>query len=184
MKLTPLPLAGAFLVDVERISDERGFFARQFCQKEFEEAGLAGTFVQWSISYNAKKGTLRGMHFQTDGAEETKLVRCVRGAIWDCILDLRPESSTYGRWYGTELSSENRRMLYIPKGFAHGFLTLQPESELLYFMDEFFSPGSSGGVRWNDPQLRIEWPAQPVVVSERDQGLPEFASLTEERKPR
>jgi dTDP-4-dehydrorhamnose 3,5-epimerase len=174
MKLTETPLSGAYLVDLERKGDDRGFFARQFCQKEFQDAGLADQFVQVNTSFSVAKGTLRGMHYQLGKAAEAKLVRCIRGGIWDCILDLRPDSTTFGQWYGAELSADSRRMMYIPKGFAHGFLSLTSDSEVLYFMDAFYTPEMARGVRWNDPKFAIAWPDDPVVISDRDRSHPEF----------
>lgn len=174
MKLTPTPLSGAYLVDLERKGDERGFFARQFCQKEFRAAGLVDKFVQINTSFSAAKGTLRGMHYQLGEAAETKFVRCIRGAIWDCILDLRPGSETFGQWYGAELSADNRKMMYVPKGFGHGFLSLTPDSEVLYFVDAFYSPELERGIRWDDPKFAIQWPNEPVVISDRDRGHKDF----------
>ena len=174
MQLTSLPLAGAYLIDLEPKGDQRGFFARQFCQKEFQEHGLATNFVQVNTSFSAGKGTLRGLHYQLGDAAETKLVRCIRGAIWDCILDLRPDSETFGKWYGAELSADNRKMMYVPKGFAHGFLSLTPDSEILYFVDAFYSPQLERGVRWDDHRFSIDWPANPEVVSDRDRSHPDF----------
>jgi dTDP-4-dehydrorhamnose 3,5-epimerase len=174
-------LAGALLIELERIEDARGFFARAFCAREFEKRGLASRFVQSSISWNAKAGTLRGMHFQVPPHRETKLVRCTSGAIWDAIVDLRADSPTRLRWFGAELSAENRRMLYIPAGFAHGFVTLEPSSEVFYEMDEFYAPQAGRGLRWNDPALGIAWPRQPEVIAERDATYPDLdpAALAE-----
>ncbi len=174
MKFIPTPLNGAYLVDLEPRGDERGFFARQFCQKEFAEAGLVTSFVQANTSFSATEGTLRGMHYQLGPAAETKFVRCIRGTFWDCILDLRPDSESFGQWYGAEISADNRRMMYVPKGFGHGFLSLTPDTELLYFVDAFYSPEQERGIRWNDPRFAIAWPKQPQVVSERDRAHPDF----------
>ena len=167
-------LAGAFAIEVERIADQRGFFARTFCARDFEKQGLATRFVQSSISFNARAGTLRGMHFQLPPHRETKLVRCTAGAVWDAIVDLRVGSPTRLRWYGAELSAENRRMLYIPAGFAHGFVTLAPNSEVFYEMDEFYAPQAGRGLRWNDPALAIRWPRTPEVIAERDATYPDL----------
>jgi dTDP-4-dehydrorhamnose 3,5-epimerase len=167
-------LAGAFAIEVERIADQRGFFARTFCARDFEKQGLATRFVQSSISFNARAGTLRGMHFQVPPHRESKLVRCTAGAVWDAIVDLRVGSPTRLRWYGTELSAENRRMLYIPAGFAHGFVTLAPNSEVFYEMDEFYAPQAGRGLRWNDPALAIRWPRAPEVIAERDATYPDL----------
>lgn len=170
----PTPLPGAYIVETEPRTDERGFFARQFCSKEFQEFGLVGDFLQVNTSSNPTKGTLRGMHYQLGSAAETKLIRCIRGAIWDCIIDLRPNSETRGQWYGTRLSDENRLALYVPKGFAHGFLSLTPDSELLYFVDALYNPERERGVRWNDPYFAIEWPGSPSLISAKDRSHPDF----------
>jgi len=174
-------LAGALAIELERLEDERGFFARTFCAREFEKRGLATRFVQSSISFNRSAGTLRGMHFQVPPHRETKLVRCTAGAIWDAIVDLRADSPTRLRWFGLELSAENRAQLYIPPGFAHGFVTLQPNSEVFYEMDEFYAPQAGRGLRWNDPALGIRWPRQPDVIAERDATYPDLdlAALAE-----
>jgi dTDP-4-dehydrorhamnose 3,5-epimerase len=161
-------LAGALLIEPERMADARGFFARTFCAREFAERGLAAHFVQSSVSFNLRAGTLRGLHFQMPPHREVKLVRCTAGAIWDAIVDLRGGSPTRLRWFGAELSAENRRMLYIPEGFAHGFITLQPNSEVFYEMSEFYAPQAGRGLRWNDPALAIAWPKAPQVIAERD----------------
>ena len=167
-------LKGAFIIEPERIEDERGFFARTFCRKEFEVNGLNPNLVQCSLSFNKKKGTLRGMHYQTAPHEETKLVRCTRGAIYDVMLDLRPNSPTFKQWVSVELTGENRRMLYIPEGVAHGFQTLQEETEVLYQMSEFFHPECARGVRWDDRKFGIEWPSGERIISERDRAYPDF----------
>ena len=167
-------LKGAFIIEPERIEDERGFFARTFCQKEFEVNGLNPNLVQCSVSFNKKKGTLRGMHYQTAPHEETKLVRCTRGTIYDVILDLRPTSPTFKQWVSVELTGENRRMVYIPEGLAHGFQTLQDETEVLYQMSEFYNPEAARGVRWNDPSFEVQWPSKPLVVSRKDASYLDF----------
>jgi dTDP-4-dehydrorhamnose 3,5-epimerase len=168
------PLAGAFVVELEKRGDERGFFARLFCEREFAAQGLSTRFVQINDSLSARKGTLRGMHYQLPPSAETKLVRCIRGALWDCILDLRPDSQSFGRWHGEELSAENRRMMYVPKGFAHGFVTLVDDVEAFYLVDEPYAPERERGVRWNDPAFGIRWPLAPTVLSERDAGQRDF----------
>ena len=167
-------LAGAYLIDLEKRGDERGFFARVFCEKEFSSHGLVTHFVQVNNSLSADRGTLRGMHYQLHPHAETKLVRCIRGALWDVILDLRPGSPSFGKSVGVELSAENRRMIYVPKGFAHGFVTLQTDTEAFYFADEFYAPDCERGVRWNDPRFGIEWPIEPAVISDKDRDQRSF----------
>lgn len=174
MIFNPTPLADAFLIDLEKLGDERGFFARAFCDKEFSAQGLNSSFVQVNNSLSADKGTLRGMHYQLAPKAETKLVRCIRGALWDVILDLRPDSPSFGQHFGAELSAENRRMMYVPKGFAHGFITLQDDTEAFYFVDEPYAPDMERGIRWNDPRFAIDWPAEPAVLSDRDREQRDF----------
>lgn len=174
MIFTSTKLSGVFEVCIEPIRDERGFFARSWCRHEFERQDLLDLTAQSNISFNQKKGTLRGMHFQALPHPEAKLVRCTRGAIFDVALDLRPESSTFKDWIGVELSAEKRNALYIPPGCAHGFLTLEDDTEVFYQMSEFFVPELSRGVRWDDPAFKIDWPSQPVVLSERDRTYPDF----------
>lgn len=174
MKFTPTPLAGAVVIDLEKRGDDRGFFARAFCENEFSAQGLVPRFVQVNNSLSAQKGTLRGMHYQLAPKAETKLVRCIRGALWDAIVDLREDSPTFGKYFGIELSAENRRMLYVPKGFAHGFITLHDDTEAFYFVDEFYAPQNERGVRWNDPRFGIEWPMQPTVLSDKDRDQRDF----------
>ncbi|MEI8016844.1 MAG: dTDP-4-dehydrorhamnose 3,5-epimerase [Schlesneria sp.] len=176
MKIVETLLCGAFVIEPERLEDERGFFARSWCQNEFAEHGLNPDLVQCNISFNRRKGTLRGMHFQRSPDGETKVVRCTMGAIYDVIVDLRQDSPTYLRWMGVELSSENRRMLYIPEDFAHGFITLVDSTELFYQMSNRYFPGSAAGFRWNDPAFGIEWPDSPQVISDRDNSYPDFES--------
>jgi dTDP-4-dehydrorhamnose 3,5-epimerase len=163
-------IPGVVVVDIERREDERGFFARTFCREEFAAQGMVTEFVQCSISYNRRRGTLRGMHFQAEPYGEAKLVRCSRGAIFDVALDLRPQSPAFKRWVGVELNDENGRMLYLPKGCAHGFQTLVDDSEVLYHISEFYHPEASAGVRWDDPAFGIKWPldaAASLSVSDR-----------------
>jgi dTDP-4-dehydrorhamnose 3,5-epimerase len=167
-------LRGAFLIEPEQLADQRGFFARSFCVREFEAHGIDSRVAQCNISYNAKKATLRGMHYQAPPHAEVKLVRCTRGALYDVIIDLRAESATYLKSYGTQLDSDNRRMLLIPEGFAHGFITLEDRTEVFYQMSEFFDAGSARGVRWDDPAFGIRWPIDPQVISERDRTYPDF----------
>jgi dTDP-4-dehydrorhamnose 3,5-epimerase len=172
MRFVGLDLAGAFIVEPEPHRDERGLFARTFCTDEFSDRGLNGAFVQNSTSWNAKSGTLRGMHFQRPPAAEAKLVRCTAGRIWDVIVDLRPGSPTFHRHAGIQLSAENRLALYIPEGFAHGFQTLDDGSEVFYQMTRRYAPDLAGGLRYDDPTLGIEWPLVPTVISERDRSWP------------
>jgi dTDP-4-dehydrorhamnose 3,5-epimerase len=174
MKFEQTPLAGAFVVIPDRMEDERGFFARTCSRDDFMARGLVGDFVQSSISFNKWKGTLRGLHFQKKPYEETKLVRCTMGAIFDVIVDLRPGSSTLTGWFGIELNPDNRKALYIPQGFAHGFITLTDDSEVLYQISENYRPDSAGGVRWNDAAFSIKWTAEPTVISDRDRNYPDF----------
>ena len=174
MVFTETGLSGAVIVDVERHTDERGFFARSWCTREFQERGLSPLVVQCNVSGNAVKGTLRGMHYQVAPHAEVKLVRCTKGAIYDVIIDLRETSPTFLRHVGVELTAENHRALYIPEGFAHGFMTLQDDSEVFYQMSAFYEPSAARGVRWNDPAFAIEWPLPVIVISKRDQELPDF----------
>jgi dTDP-4-dehydrorhamnose 3,5-epimerase len=208
MIFTETKLKGAYIIELEPILDERGFFARSFCQREFEKYGLNPCVAQCNISYNKKKGTLRGMHYQLSPFEEARLVRCQRGAIYDVIIDLRPDSATYCQWVAVELSADgvpltahgsqptaycsqltastsqlaayclpltaSNRMLYIPEGFAHGFLTLEDNTEVFYQMSEFYAPGYGQGIRWNDPAFGITWPEEINVISDQDKNYPDF----------
>ena len=167
-------LGGAFIVDIERHDDERGFFARVHCAEEFAARGLAVALPQTSISHNARRGTLRGMHYQAAPHAEEKLVRCTAGAVFDVIVDIRADSPTYRRWFGAELSAANRRALYIPKGFAHGFLSLGDDAEVMYMISVAHTPQAARGFRWNDPLFGIAWPFEPLVMSARDAGYPSF----------
>jgi dTDP-4-dehydrorhamnose 3,5-epimerase len=179
MIFTEAALAGAFLIDMERIEDDRGFFARSFCAEEFAGHGLAANMPQCSVSFNSLRATLRGLHYQSDPHAEEKLVRCTAGAVFDVIVDLRAGSRTRGRWLGVELTADNRRALWVPKGFAHGFITLADCSEVLYMMSVPHAPGSARGVRWNDPAIAIDWPLQPEHMSDRDGAYPLLdASIT------
>jgi len=168
------PLAGSCLIELEKKGDDRGFFARAFCEREFGAMGLSTRFVQVNNSLSAQKGTLRGMHYQLAPKAETKLVRCIRGSLYDVILDLRKGSATFGKSFGAEISAENRRMMYVPRGFAHGFITLSDDTEAFYFVDEFYAPELERGLRWNDPRFAIDWPTAPTVVSNKDCGHREF----------
>ena len=174
MIFTQTPLAGAYAIDLEKRGDDRGFFARAFCEREFAEHNLVTHFVQVNNSLSARKGTLRGMHYQLAPRAETKLVRCIRGALYDLIIDLRKNSPTFGQSFGTELTAENRRMLYVPKGFAHGFLTLLDDTEAFYFVDEFYAPDYERGIRWNDPRFKLSWPLAPAVLSDKDASHRDF----------
>lgn len=175
MKFTKTELNGAWLVEPEPVRDTRGWFARTFCEQEFAAHGLETRFVQHSTSQNVERGTLRGMHFQTAQHAEVKLVRCLKGAILDVIIDLNPGSPTYRRWQSFELSTENMRQLYVPKGFAHGFQTLEDNCEIAYLISEFYAPAASTGLRWNDPAFGITWPLPVTVMSDKDKAWPDFA---------
>jgi dTDP-4-dehydrorhamnose 3,5-epimerase len=173
MKFEETDLPGAFLVSLEKIEDERGYFARSWCANEFDDQGLESRLAQCNVSFNRTKGTLRGMHYQIPPFAETKLVRCTRGALFDVIIDLRPESATFTRWLGIELTPDNGMMVYVPAGFAHGFQTLMDRTEVFYQMSEFYSPTHGRGVRWDDPMFGIEWPLDVKVISERDRRYPD-----------
>lgn len=173
MIFTEARLKGVFLIEPELAEDDRGFFARTFCHKEFEAHGLNPNLLQCNISFNKKKGTLRGLHFQAKPQEEAKLVRCTNGVIFDVVLDLRPESSTFKQWHGVQLSAENRTMLYASEGFAHGFQTLEDNSEIFYQMTEFYDSNLARGVRWNDPAFGIRWPIPSPSMSARDAQYPD-----------
>jgi len=168
MKFTETKLKGAFTIDLELRNDDRGGFARTFCAKEFEDHGLKPTVAQCNLSFNYKAGTLRGMHYQVAPACETKLVRCTKGAIYDVIIDMRPESPTYRQHIGVELTAENRRALYVPELFAHGYQALTDEAEVVYQVGEFYTPGYESGLRYDDPAFAIAWPVSVTVISEKD----------------
>ena len=174
MKFHPTTLPDARLIEPEKRGDDRGFFARVFCEHEFAAVGLETRFVQMNNSLSQTKGTLRGLHYQRQAAAEVKVVRCIRGALWDVVLDLRPESPTFGKSFGAELTADNRLMMYVPKGFAHAILTLTDETEALYLVSAFYAPEQEGGVRWNDPRFRIEWPIAPVEISSKDAAWPDY----------
>jgi dTDP-4-dehydrorhamnose 3,5-epimerase len=174
MKFIATPLAGAFLVELEKRGDERGFFARFFCEREFGEHGLETRFVQVNNSLTATRGTLRGMHLQLPPAAEVKLVRCIRGAFRDVIIDLRPDSPSYLGWFGAELSAENRAMMYVPRGFAHGFITLSDDAEAFYLVSAFYAPECERGVRFDDPRFGIKWPIPPAEMSVKDRQWPDW----------
>jgi dTDP-4-dehydrorhamnose 3,5-epimerase len=174
MIFTETILKGAYLIDVKPIEDERGFFSRSFCQEEFASRRLNTNVAQCNISFNKKKGTLRGMHFQLTPKAEAKLVRCTRGAIYDVIIDLRPQSPTYCKWVAMELTAHNYKALYLPEGFAHGFQTLEDNSEVFYQMFEFYAPEYASGVRWDDPAFNITWPLKEPIMSDKDRSYPFF----------
>lgn len=174
MKFVETELKGAFIIEPERMEDERGFFARTFCQREFEEHGIKFSIAQCNISANKKKGTLRGMHYQAAPYEEAKLVCCTKGAIYDVIIDLRSNSATFKRWMSVELTSENHKMLFIPEGFAHGFQTLEADTEVFYQMGESYHSKYARGVRWNDPAFGIEWRIKNLIISEKDKKHLDF----------
>jgi dTDP-4-dehydrorhamnose 3,5-epimerase len=167
-------LDGAWRIEPERRGDERGFFARTYCQREFAALGLDTNFTQQNMSVSAHRGTLRGMHLQHAPHAETKLVRCLQGAVYDVIIDLRLDSPTYRRWEAFELNADNKLMLYVPKGFAHGFQTLRDNVEVSYLVDGFYTPSAEGGVRWNDPAFAVSWPLEPTVMSDKDRNWPDF----------
>jgi len=175
MIFTELSLKGAFLVEVKKLEDERGFFGRAFCKNEFLEHGLNPNFVQINTSLSKKKGTIRGMHYQVDPYQEVKFIRCTRGRIWDVIIDLRPESPTFMKWAGNELSADNCRMVYVPGNFAHGFISLEDNSEVYYPVTQFYTPGAERGLRWDDPAFSIQWPIEVILVSEKDKAHPKFS---------
>ena len=174
MIFTETKLKGAYIIDLQKLKDERGFFARSFCRREFETHGLNPNVVQCNVSFNVKKGTMRGMHYQAKPFEEAKLVRCTMGSIYDVIVDLRPDSLTFKDFLGLQLTAHNKHSLYIPEGFAHGFLTLEDNTEVFYQMSEFFAPDSARGFRYNDPAFGIDWPEEVQVISDRDRDYPDF----------
>ena len=174
MKFLESKLRGAFIITPDLIEDDRGFFARTFCRREFEEQGLNPNLVQCNISFNKTKGTLRGMHYQAAPHAEIKLVRCTAGAIFDVIVDLRPESPTFRQWFAAELSEKNHQLLYIPEGVAHGYQTMEPQTEVFYQVSAFYHPASERGIRWNDPAFGILWPFPASVVSPKDSSYPDW----------
>jgi dTDP-4-dehydrorhamnose 3,5-epimerase len=174
VKFHSTPLPGAYTVELEKRGDDRGFFARFFCEKEFGAAGLETRFAQINNSLTGVKGTLRGLHYQLPPAAEVKVVRAVRGALWDVIVDLRPDSPTYRGWFGAELNEDNRLMIYAPRGFAHGFVTLSDNVEALYLVSAPYAPAAERGLRWNDPAIGVDWPASPREMSEKDRSWPDL----------
>ena len=178
MKFTETKLKGAYIIELEEKPDHRGFFARTFCAKEFEEHGLKPVVAQCNLSYNHKKGTMRGMHYQISPAAETKLVRCTGGAIYDVIIDMRPESPTYLSHFGVELTQDNRKALYVPEMFAHGYQALIDGAEVVYQVGEFYTPGYERGLRYNDPFFNIQWPTEVTEISEKDSNWPLMTKMT------
>jgi dTDP-4-dehydrorhamnose 3,5-epimerase len=174
MKFHQTPLEGAYVIELERRGDDRGFLARFFCENEFAAAGLETRFVQINNSLTAAKGTLRGLHYQLPPAAEVKVVRAIKGALWDVIVDLRADSPTYLKWYGSELNESNRLMMYVPRGFGHGFVTLTDHVEALYLDSAFYSPEAERGLRWNDPAVAIDWRAEPQSMSDKDRMWPDL----------
>jgi dTDP-4-dehydrorhamnose 3,5-epimerase len=176
MIFTETKLIGAYIIEINKIEDERGFFGRSWCKNEFDKYHLNTNVVQANVSLSKHKGTLRGMHFQKNPYQETKLIRCSRGSIFDVIIDLRPSSPTFMQWFGIELTQDNYKMLYVPENFAHGILTLQDNTEVSYFVTQFYTPGAEGGIRWNDPAIGIQWPVSPTIITEKDNNHPNFNS--------
>ena len=179
MIFTETKLRNAYIVEIEEVRDHRGFFARSWCMKEFESQGLNSSLAQVNISCNARKGTLRGMHYQVAPYGETKLVRCTGGAIYDVIIDLRQDSPTYMHWTGVELSAGNYKMLYVPENFAHGFQTLEDNTEVTYQVSQFYTPGAEQGIRYDDPTFEIQWPLDIGAISDKDANWPNYSSQTE-----
>lgn len=177
MLFTPTKLKDAYLVEPKKLEDERGFFARSWCEKEFRDRSLNPNLVQCNISFNKKKGTLRGMHLQIEPYAEAKLVRCTQGAIYDVIIDLRPDSETYLQWIGVELTPENHKALYVPEGFAHGFQTLANNTEVFYQMSQFYAPECARGYRWNDPSFNISWQDEITTISEKDRNWEDYSQV-------
>lgn len=177
MKFNSTHLHGVFTIDLEKREDERGFFARSFCRKEFENHGIDFSPAQANTSLSLQQGTLRGLHFQSPPKSEIKIVRCIVGAIWDVVVDLRESSRTYGKWFGMELTKENRTMLVVPKGCAHGFITLQPNSEVFYLVSEFYSPELENTLLWSDESVGIQWPIQPKYISPKDREGKQFNQI-------
>jgi dTDP-4-dehydrorhamnose 3,5-epimerase len=174
VRFRPTPLPGAVVVEPDRHDDDRGYFARTYCDSEFAAAGLPTLWPQQNVSHNTRAGTLRGMHYNAAPHRENKLVRCARGAIWDAIVDLRPDSPTHLKWFGVELSAEANNALFVPEGFAHGFITLRDETTVFYLMGKTYQPSVGRGFRWNDPRIGIVWPLAPAVMAERDRTYPDL----------
>jgi dTDP-4-dehydrorhamnose 3,5-epimerase len=175
LKFTETRIGGVFLVDLEPVADDRGFFARTYCEEEFRRNGLEPRIAQSSMAFNARRGTLRGMHFQREPHSEVKLVRCTSGGVYDVVIDLRADSPTFRQWFGTELTARNRRMIYIPHGIAHGYQSLEDETEISYQMSAPYRPEAAAGVRWDDPAFAVRWPLEVTAITERDRSYPDFA---------
>jgi dTDP-4-dehydrorhamnose 3,5-epimerase len=171
---TETKLKDAYIIEIEKLEDTRGFFARSWCQKEFDKHGLVSTIVQANISWNKKRGTLRGMHYQIPPYEEVKLVRCSHGSIYDVIIDLRKDSPTYKQWLGVQLTADDHNLLYVPGGFAHGFQTLEDDTEVVYQVSQFYTPGAEAGLRCDDPTFNINWPLEVRVISDKDRNWPDY----------
>jgi len=176
MKFTETKLKGAYLITPDFIDDERGFFARTFCHQEFQEYGLNINIVQCNISFNVRKGTVRGMHYQMPPHAEAKVIRCTAGAIVDVIIDLRPDSPTFKQWFSIELNDKNHQMLYVPEGFAHGYQTIAPRTEIFYQVSNFYHPASERGIRWDDPAFEIKWPLPVTDISKKDASHPDWGT--------
>lgn len=176
MIFTETRLKGAFIIDVKKLEDSRGFFGREWCKKEFEEHGLNPNIVQTNVSYSKVKGTLRGMHYQVAPYSECKTIRCTAGALYDVIVDIRKDSPTFKQWIGIELTAESYKMIYVPEGFAHGFITLEDHTAVNYMVTEYYAPGAEAGIKFDDPAFNIKWPFKPGIISERDNSLPFFVA--------
>lgn len=174
MKFTETKLKGAFIIEINKLEDDRGFFGRTWCKNEMKEHGLDTNICQTNISFNKVRGTLRGMHYQINPYQETKIIRCTRGAIFDVIIDLREDSPTFKQWFSIELTQDNYKMLYIPRNFAHGFITLHDNCEVAYLITQFYNPDAEAGIRWNDPMFNIKWPFEPSIISEKDKLHPYY----------
>lgn len=175
MEFTETEINGLYVVELKKIGDDRGFFARAWCENEFSAQGLASRMVQGNTSYSKHRGTLRGLHYQVAPHEEAKLMRCTKGSIFDVAVDLRPDSQTYKKWYGIELSEQNKKMLFVPEGFAHGYLTLEDETEVYYLVSEFYTPDAERGIRWNDPAINIDWPiTDNLNLTDKDKSWPDI----------
>ena len=170
MKFHKTPLKGNYLIELDRIQDERGFFARYFCEKEFSKFNLNSKWVQINNSLSKNPATLRGLHFQNQPHAEIKLIRCIKGKIFDVVVDIRKNSKTFGKWFGSELTEDNRNMMYVPEGFAHGFVSLTEDTEIIYLVSKFYSPNAEQTLMWNDPEVDVQWPVKPSVVSKKDQN--------------